>query len=153
MFHSQLVVMFDRVGLILNFLSFWLAAPEILGEDRLRIIVKVFEDSAKGITRFVNFLIFIVVLMVVASCFLFALIYILSSTIDKSVISWIGGAITIIIFLGTAFLLADGLDRLNELTEGVFKRLADDSKIRQRSLVVGAILFVLGNILQLLATL
>ena len=26
----------NRVGIVLEFLSFWLAAPEILGEERLR---------------------------------------------------------------------------------------------------------------------
>ena len=28
----------NRVGILLEFLSFWLAAPEILGEERLRVL-------------------------------------------------------------------------------------------------------------------
>ena len=38
----------NRVGLILDFLSFWLAAPEILGEDRLRAVEATLKRGLKG---------------------------------------------------------------------------------------------------------
>src|SRR5690348_2516652 len=39
----DLFVAMNRAGIILNFISFWFVAPEVLGEERMHKIVREFE--------------------------------------------------------------------------------------------------------------
>jgi len=59
----------NRVGIVLEFLSFWLAAPEILGERRLRTLERRLERGLRALPRVLLILLFSTALVVVTVMF------------------------------------------------------------------------------------
>jgi hypothetical protein len=135
----------NRFGLLLGFLSFWFAAPEFIGEERLRS----WEQSlARGLFKLPK-----------ASQWFFALI-ILAAIVDYTINffrwflvqpltrlpdvpqSWI---LVIALTSGTMLLAQVSI-------EPIVSRLANDSRVRQSALLLGAVLFTISFLLQFIAT-
>jgi hypothetical protein len=133
----------NRIGMVFGFLSFWFAAPEFIGVERLKAWERVL---ARGLVKFRRLPRSIrkVALMM---CFLIPLgffyVYygfganILSHKGSKAVLGSVMSAI--------AGALVDNLDR-------IVGTLANDTKARQRSLFIGGVLFAASFVLQFLAT-
>ena len=134
----------DRVGLLFNFLAFCFAAPELMGEQRLKTWRRPLERWLMVIAVLVWFL-FLSFLWIGFSDLIpdemvetMPTIWLISTTTVLSVVS----ALPLIIPGGV----------LSRVVRPMVQQLADDAHARQRSLAVGAILFVLGFVLQLVAT-
>ena len=157
MIDHEWVVMFNRVGLILNFLSFWFIAPEILGEERLRRIDRWFESVVKGIVETTGCLTTFIGMVVLGSIGYGLLFYGLVSNPPSIMEGCVEIVAIFIIVVIIAALVEGGLkklyQRVTSFAELALRRLADNSKTRQRSMILGAVIFVVGTIFQLLGTL
>jgi len=129
----------NRVGIVLEFLSFWFAAPEILGEERLRKLERRVE---KGVIVLPE------VLFVVGVAVMFLII--IPLTLNER-ISW-SVATLMIVVVSVLVLLLLPLAMQGVVIPPLLRILADDERIRQRSRAVGAVLFVVGILLELIAT-
>jgi len=136
----------NRVGIVLEFLSFWFAAPEILGEGRLRALeqrveqgIRVLPWVALGVMGAVGMILQVV----------FALIAKSWSRRTANVACVVAMVATFWYCMRMATVV--GKLRL-KVVPSLLHVLADEESIRQRSLAVGAVLFVVGFLLQLIAT-
>jgi len=136
----QLVDIFNRVGLVLGFFSFWLAAPEFIGEERLKSWER----------RLSSGLLKVPTVLTIASGLLMVLM--LGLYIWKV---WQLGKlsykppIVLVIVLDAIFMMQSLLEkRLARLVSLV----ANHSKFRQGILFAGAALFTVSFLLQLAAT-
>lgn len=134
----------NRIGIVLGFLSFWFAAPEFIGEARL----KAWEMSlARGIFRLPRI---VTTMWVVLCCAAFLCIFnehLLHLVWGKplpGMFSW-GG------FLFFSQVFASALLPRSFLYKAV-QFLANDEEQRQRSLFLGGTLFTISFALQLMAT-
>ena len=149
----------DRIGLLFDFLAFWFATPEILGKERLKKIEIYLERalSCSGIVFFV----------LISFFFLSLAIPIIAIISDSPILNWMstssfvtsfvcGFPLFCVIFFGLMYLVTSLTDKTQKMIINVVKSLvaclADDRKIRRRSLAIGAIFFVLGFILQFIST-
>jgi len=182
----------SRVGILLEFLSFWFAAPEILGEERLKALER---RAEWGISR-LPYLMFLPVGLVsawaayqagslgLALALVLALLGALASVtavlslvlqrawlervswvslcllvVLETVLlaisrrAWYWGAVVLLAWVGTSVAgVRLAVTLYNKVIAPLLRALADDKRIRQRSLGVGAVLFVVGFLLQLIAT-
>ena len=138
----------NRVGIVLEFLSFWFAAPEILGEERLRALERRIEQGLRVLPSVVALgLTGVVVASVVMALGRAAVEGVVTWVIAVMVVAWV----VVLVMKGTKFeIVAIVLE--NKIVLPLLRVLADDERIRQRSLAVGAVLFVVGFSLQLVAT-
>lgn len=196
---EQVSLWVNRVGIVLEFLSFWFAAPEILGEERLRALEHRVERGIRVLPLAMFFLAVVILpflvvgggVAAVASAAILALATLLLARLGVGAATvrlledrqfklavaastvWLGllafllfltellasepkvpvdylllGVSGVIygLLLNTSFLLHD------KVVSPLLLRLADDKGIRQRSLAIGAVLFVVGFLLQLVAT-
>ena len=129
----------NRLGMVLGFLSFWLAAPEFVGEERLRSWE---QWLASGLVRLKFVMLYgLVALDVIA--FVILGINAVRENGRVAVSVWAAGGM----FLGT-ILVAIGVNAI----ERIVSRLAHDSQVRQTALFVGAVLFTASFVLQLIAS-
>lgn len=63
----------NRIGMALEFLSFWLVTPEILGEERLRTAQRWVRETLQGVMRWWKILFGLAVVMAIPSFFVVAL--------------------------------------------------------------------------------
>lgn len=195
----------NRLGLVLEFLSFWFAAPEILGEERLRALEQRIEQGLKvsrsgvlwvGLMAIAPFVLLAAVPLrlwnrirshykrepwwrifglsdegqeveAVAVAGLAGWFLLICLALSSAVLTLAGAvgwlpvdwrfmlkvtlALSVPVLAGAVgesvlFLL------IGRIIEPLLRTLADDARIRQRSLAVGAVLFVIGFLLQLVAT-
>jgi hypothetical protein len=130
----------NRIGLVLGFASFWFAAPEFIGEDRLRM----WETTlASGLLK-VPLLLQIAISLITLALIGFAIF---------------GGHETGHILHEPPFILVIVLDILFVMQSFIERRLnrivhwlANDSRRRQRALLIGAALFTMSSLLQFVAT-
>jgi hypothetical protein len=149
----DLAKVLNLVGIVLEFLSFWFAAPEILGVDRLRALE---QELKKGIR-----------LLPVARAWLVGLAMVVGLVTSAAVIMVPSAAMgplatRLSLLIVLAGLLA-GLLAIEETKIALQERviapvlqvLADDKNehIRRRSLVVGGVLFVIAFLCQFTAAL
>ena len=192
----------NRVGIMLEFLSFWLAAPEILGEERLRKLERRLEGGIRVLPLMAS-----CVAIVVTMVLMMAVVWLVggvSSETEATVVlamaavvaavgleasagrmhlvtvvavvavmtallvvavavgllaAWKAVAFLVAVAAGVGLLMvamAVGIALVSKLEDRVvlplLRVLADDKRIRQRSLAVGAVLFVVGFLLQLIST-
>jgi len=134
----------DRVGLLLNFLAFCFAAPELLGERRLKTWRQPLERWLMVIVVLVWFLLLSFLWVAFSDLMpdemveMMPTIWLISTTAVLSVVS----ALPLIIPGGV----------LSRVVRPMIQQLADDAHARRRFLAAGAVLFVLGFLLQLAAT-
>ncbi len=136
----------NRTGMIFVFISFWFAAPEILGQSRLRTL----EQNFKQILLFIQSHVFHGIVFLVFPIFFLQFMLDISTqgTSSLSVVKWtlISIAISVIaVALTSAITL---------LTQFILEQLADDKweKVRQRALIIGVSFFVAGSLMQFIAT-
>lgn len=181
----------NRLGLVFEFLSFWFAAPEILGEKRLRTLERRLERGLRALPRILLILLFSTAMVVVTVMFgllwgwrmllvvlavLLAMAAVFWILLGQTLLFWvvlvwelvmIGGVfwkligqkswsmVTSWLFLALMMAMA-GLVLVDlygfKVVRPLLRTLADDKRIRQRSLAVAAVLFVVGFLLQLIAT-
>ena len=200
----------NRLGLVLDFLAFWFAAPEILGEDRLRAMEGRLEKgtsvlSALGFASVVGLALIIAVMLLPdlatewmageskiksgASVVAVLVASVMVVLVVVASVGWSAGKVkpsclvVAAIVLFALFLALEGYGLLvpvvavmcteavgllaasvalevtgeaaravqTKVIEPIVRKLADDGHVRRRSLAVGAVLFVLGFFLQLVA--
>lgn len=142
----------NAIGLILQFVAFWFAAPELLGEATLKRL-------EKGLQRFVALMPLIIILLVV---FVYGFVFIGIAVYNTVVISQTGSTTinptTYYIALGisTAIYMAimfnfkrvrSFLDK--RLAVPLVQNLINSNEVRRTALLIGAILFTLGFLAQL----
>jgi hypothetical protein len=133
----------DRVGLVVNFLAFCLAAPELLGEERLKAWGRQLERWSMAIVLMVWFLLLSFLWVGFSDLIpdevveMMPTIWLVSTTAVLSVVS------------ALPLIIPGGVHK--RIVQPMMRQLAEDGHARQRFFVAGAILFVLGFLLQLLA--
>ncbi|MBO6515983.1 MAG: hypothetical protein JJ975_05465 [Bacteroidia bacterium] len=146
----------SAVGLIFQFVAFWFAAPELLGAATLKRL-------EVGIRRFATLAPLIIILLII---FGYGLTFLGIAAYNMYVLSETGEAAinpkTYFIYMGlfTALYLAIMLNYKrvrrfleHRVGEPLTQRIINSSETRKTALFVGAILFTLGFLLQLLAVL
>ena len=153
------------LGIVLEYCSFWFAAPELLGEERLSALensleqvllaqIKVVLPRRTFWLRVANRIIWlrkkVFQLRVVSLGFALIVAVLLLVLVLMKGAAMSPGRSLVVLVAGLGLIAA--LVRLME--EGiprVLPRLADDSRMRQRCLIFGAILFTLAFVVQLRA--
>ena len=148
----------NQIGIILGFFSFWFAAPEFIGEERLKswefALSKLFSRTPKIAEITFRLLLF---LLLTAFYWVFAYILIQHPSFlhgwrmaASFVVASVGvfcGAMTVIL----TFMYVNH-SIITKFATKIVSTLANDRKQRQRSLFFGAFLFIVASILQFLAT-
>jgi hypothetical protein len=143
----------NRIGLILGFISFWFAAPEFIGEQRL----KTWEESLANLTKKLPGIFAQVggfFLLIGAIVFLGVVLGILGVNVSEHrlMVTCIASVyvfgLVIMLFI-YYWVISDPLERLALRIVSV---LANDRKQRQRSLFIGGGLFIISFLLQFFAT-
>jgi hypothetical protein len=143
----------NRIGLTLGFSSFWFAAPEFIGERRLKMWEMALANFAgkvpRAFGRFALWLLTIGAFGMAISCgFL--------SHYSKHMSSDNGLFLTplycFIIYWIAFVLLFWAHPRLQRLAARTVSSLANDRQQRQRSLFIGAVCFTISFLLQFIAT-
>jgi hypothetical protein len=134
----------DRVGLLFNFLAFCFAAPELLGEERLKAWRRQIERWSMVIVVLVWFLLLSFLWVGFSDLIpdemveMMPTIWLISTTTVLSVVS------------ALPLILPGGVH--TRIVRPMVQRWTNDAHARQRSLAQGAILFVLGFVAQLAAS-
>jgi hypothetical protein len=141
--NPELADWLNRISLILGFLSFWLVAPEFIGERRL----KSWETAlASGLLKMPLILRIVSALCVLIGAALYGIEWVSSAVfshpLNLAIPAWFAVPFYISIFLNIT----------EPLTPWAVKKLANDSNVRQRSFFVGAILFTISCVMQFAAT-
>ncbi len=134
----------DRVGLLLNFLAFCFAAPELLGEQRLKAWRRQLERWSMAIVILVWFLLLSFLWVGFSDL-------IPDEMVDMMPTIWLISTTTVLSVASALPLIVPG-GVLSRIVRPMMQQLADDAQARQRSLAAGAILFVLGFVSQLAAS-
>ena len=140
----DLAKVLNLLGVVLEFVSFWFAAPEILGEERLRALERRVE---RGI---VLLLIAMVIMTSLAGMIGLGgqLLALLMGEEAMEDWGWVGG---IALMAGMGMWLVVMYEQ--RVLPRLLQVLADDTRIRQRSLAVGAVLFMIAFLCQFTAAL
>ena len=139
----------NRVGIVLEFLSFWFAAPDILGEERLRALERRVERGIRALPFAIGAVAAaLVVVMLQEDRWVMVLTARgLNPFLAKMVVELLLGLAA---GVPAGYLTSVVRDKV---ARPFLRILADDRYIRRRSLAVGAVLFVVGLLSQLIATL
>lgn len=128
----------NLLGIVLEFLSFWFAAPEILGEERLRAIERRVEQGIRA-SPVLLFAVAVMLYVVFVGWAMWAgMVGAVPLATFWAALGALVGAAVILFLQGVAEKIAPPLLRI----------LADDTRRRQRSLAVGAVLFVFAFLCQ-----
>ncbi|MGA9350232.1 MAG: hypothetical protein WBW48_15725 [Anaerolineae bacterium] len=154
----------NRVGIVLEFLSFWLAAPEILGEERLRKLEWWAEQGIRAVGCVAPLVMALGTVMLLSMKDLWirgaqTVTHFVEAIVQRVGVALSAGTLRI---LATVLMLASWvlllwilgklLEKFYDAVSFLLRILADDARVRQRSLAVGAVLFVVGFLLQFIAT-
>ncbi|MBE0669124.1 MAG: hypothetical protein IH588_00925 [Anaerolineales bacterium] len=152
--NPTIAVDFTRIGLICDFLAFFLAAPELLGENGMRKVQKylrVIMISLSFILFFISLLgaisllflwILIPVLMIISTAASLAF-----PTINTSLST--DNIITIFLLFGLIGALLSWMpSKLMKTVEG----LSNDGRFRRQLLNIGVLLFIVGSLAQIIGT-
>lgn len=136
----------NRIGMVVGFFSFWLAAPEVLGENRLRALETFLNNwGLKALHKRIKSAIFFVM---VSLNILAALLLFLSSSLSVGTI--------VVIFVYNSVLSFIWGGRITAKTSDILvyyiDHIASAERTKQRALVISAILFTTSFLLQYLAT-
>jgi hypothetical protein len=135
----------NRIGLVLGFFSFWFAAPEFIGEHRLKsweqTLAAVLLRVPKAVERITN------ILFRYTALFIPTLVIIALFTSDWSMVLFFS-PLSVALIIGLVLSLFFARFTL----EGVVGKLANDSRVRQRALFLGAALFTVSFVLHFIAT-
>jgi hypothetical protein len=148
----------NRIGMVLEFVSFWLAAPEILGKQRLLMVEnrirKMLHFLPRLSTPVIAILLVVMPLVCIGEFYLMRTGQIQRSAYGPTITAPKDGmyyGVFYIIF--PLFLLLTGVYFLvDKIGPALLHSLADDKRYRHRALIVGATFFTLGFILQIITT-
>jgi hypothetical protein len=133
----DLVKVLNLLGVVLEFLSFWFAAPEILGEERLRALERGLEKGMKQLPNALGIVVAQAVLAPLAEAPLAGMAVVVAAVAVAAMAAGVAVA-----------------DKSQEkVVAPVLRVLADDERIRQRALMVGAVLFMIAFLCQCTAAL
>jgi hypothetical protein len=136
----------NRIGLLFDFISFWLVAPEILGEERLRKLENIIENGIRGCGAISTLL--ATGLLIVLGSYLLGSISAQTNKFNNlmSYVLFCPGLFLLLFLINLVRTTADNI--IWRTAKRVLNLLADDSQIRQRSLTVGVVIYILGFIIQ-----
>ena len=145
----------NRVGMILGFFAFWFAAPEFIGEARLRT----WEQSlAKILKKIGNNLPLIFGLFTISFCAIYLAHHwpTKAEMIENLREQWLPWVHSRRRYSWSQYLLSltgpAVLQVVGKLGPPLIAKMANDSKVRQTSLALGAMLFTMSFILQFIAS-
>lgn len=151
---AQTAIVFTRVGLILDFLAFFLAAPEILGEERLKKILATLRVFLWW-TAFSLFLmslggIILLIISIQISIFEIAKLSIetffsIPSTFELPLLEFLPSLLLIVVLSSLTSWLPMPIMKIGEI-------LSSKKKARQLSLIVGILFFISSAIAQFIGT-
>jgi hypothetical protein len=169
----------NRTGLIFDMLAFWFAAPEIIGEAKLRGVIRLLIGIVKMLVMF------LIAAIVILVPLYFGVLQLIGSGIfppnpdlspeqiwamgiaEKIALPRPWGLIVSIILIILSFvdwfLFKFGFEAYNgsgrsdvlvdSVSEFILAPLLKNSDVRYRALLIGSVLFMLGFLLQFIATL
>jgi hypothetical protein len=147
---QETIVILNRTGQILGFLSFWFAAPEIIGENRLKSWSSLLEKGAFNIPILWALLYLLLLFYVLIDYLIHAL------TIGRIFTFPEDFAVRIILlFMASSTPIYPNIlkpRKPNALLIKAAKFFADNQKFRHWSLFLGGFLFTISFILQFAAT-
>jgi hypothetical protein len=134
-----------RIGMLLSFLFFWLAAPGVLGERKLR---RLYEVGLKSIPNIVCF--------IIANFFYILFAIVMIALLEPSKIEVkppfrefiVIGLYLIAMLIG--WIISQKIH--DRLIMPFIEKLANSQKMRSQFLIMGGLLFTLGFIMQFLST-
>lgn len=132
-------VWMDRIGLVFQFLSFWLVAPELMGEERLKSL-------SRGLANFFSTTLFLLIS--------FGVIALAWTLAFREGIHWFH-RVSLALLFSSVVLLPKLLlyTRFKKVwLPALVRHLSDDEGFRRGLLLVGGALLTIGVTLQLLAT-
>jgi len=154
--------MLNRVGILLGFISFWLAAPEFIGKDRLTVYEKQLSKITEQIPKLFTFT--SVIFLIVTASIVVIIIWRINPPFKDDVdlgnadaqLFLFHGRWSAVAVAGIVAFWASCYKKINPLfrhiTLRLVSKLAKDNKQRQKTLFMGAFLFFVATVLQLLAT-
>lgn len=141
----------NAIGLLLQFIAFWLAAPELLGENTLR-------RFEKGLKKLVSLLPLIIIWTVILTYGITSLVTSIVKGLDaakngtstESLTSFyiILGVATFLYFLFMIFYkrIKKGLE--TKLAQPLVEKLINNTETRKQALILGAVFFSIGFMMQ-----
>ena len=142
----------NALGLLLQFIAFWFAAPELLGKNTL----KRFEN---GLQKTISRLPMIILLILILGVSIGYSVYGIYTGLKASEGGITQGEMTrYYVFLGLSFMVYFIFMIFNKkvvkmldtyLAQPLMHKLIHKSEIRKNALIVGAILFTLGFLIQI----
>jgi hypothetical protein len=151
--NPTIAVDFTRIGLACDFLAFFLAAPEILGESRIRKI----QNNLRTILIFFSFGFFIISIISTIAMFLFWIVIPTSNIVaTATALSLVTGyrfsttelTISYLLFSGGCAFFSWISTRMMKISE----HLSTNANFRRQSLNLGILIFVVGAIAQFIGT-
>ena len=143
----DIVKFLNQVGIVLNFLSFFLAAPEIIGAERLKVWVS---HAAGGIAGYVIG-IFCAGIVLLISTALMLTLYWYHSPITEIASPYLIIAALYVLPLVVFWLIFRKIS--DPITRVVINFFAADDSRRRWIFRTGVAMFVVGNVMQFAATL
>lgn len=142
----------SRVAILLQFAAFWFSVPELLGERRLKAIEKGVEEGLHRWEQMGARIRQNAALLIVALGALGLVAILLTNPGLRRLPDMVQGIVAVALasLALVVGLLLEWL--LTGLTRNVLRHLADDRLIRRRSLMIGAVLFALGTIVDFVGT-
>lgn len=146
----------NAIGLTLQFLAFWLAAPELLGESTLLRFKNGLENFLAKLPMIVVMTIILIFALGMSGMGIIKGLKAAKEGISKTEISTFIISLSAVSVLYILFLVF--FKRIkNYISEHystpLVKKLIQEEKMRKNSLVAGAVLFTLGFLIQIIATL
>jgi Zn-dependent protease with chaperone function len=142
------------IGLCLQFVAFWLAAPELLGESTL----KRFEKGLEKLVSSIPLILLLLVMLVYGSYFFYNAIIGISEgqntgLEEHEIISYFVQLVLFSIFYLVFVMLYKRISKwlMTHVSEPLIHKLINNNESRKNALIVGAIVFSLGFFLQLTA--
>lgn len=155
----QTAVIFTRLGLVFDFLAFFFAAPEILGEERLKELLK---HSSSFLWWFSGGLFILTIFGAASFIIIYPILFLKFSTIFVTNYSYRKSLFPASFFLNWVVNNSDTLIRLSFISAGlswlpkILMKLSEtllyNERTRRTLLNLGLFLFIIGVISQFIGT-
>jgi hydrogenase/urease accessory protein HupE len=140
----ELSDLLNRIGMLLGFISFWFVAPEFIGEERLKSLETALAEGLLKLPKTLRWIFRVLTVMAIVAF----------------IVNYLSQRGTRLPEIPQSLLLTLGLTALGYLLSSVSQavvkpiasRLAKDNRVRQRALLLGALLFTISFLLQFIAT-
>lgn len=144
----------NRIGMVLEFFSFWFAAPELLGEERLRRLRDSFGRGIKALPSLTAKILYWILVLSLPVILIVVFWRRVSAYVNWSLrhplLEEVTDLLLTVLAIAVEVYTFKFLSRY--VAEPILTKLADNNRLRQHSLVLAAVLFVVGFIFQFTAT-